>query len=156
MSTQRKTHQHAITLAAPADDVFRVLCPVEEKGWVDGWEYEMLYSASGVAEPGCIFKTKQQGNADTIWLFTRHDPRKRALELVNMTPDSHVAQIEMQTTAIGDNRTRLDVSYTLTRIGSAGQTVLEDFTAENFQTKIDWWAHSIPHYLSTGQLLKRP
>jgi hypothetical protein len=36
-------------VAAPPDRVFPLLCPVRERDWLEGWEADMVYSASGVA-----------------------------------------------------------------------------------------------------------
>jgi hypothetical protein len=63
-------HKRAATtftghLSFPPDLVFPLLCPVREYEWLDGWECEMIYSTSGIAEDSCIFKTAHAGRM--IW-----------------------------------------------------------------------------------------
>lgn len=44
----------------PCEDVFRLACPVKEDDWLPGWreKREIVYSESGIAELGCVFRTK--------------------------------------------------------------------------------------------------
>lgn len=52
------------TIDAPPETVFPLLCPVREAEWLDGWEYEMIYSMSGLIEKGAAFSTANPGAAD--------------------------------------------------------------------------------------------
>ncbi len=40
---------------APSEHIFPLACPVEELRWIPDWEYELVYSQSGVNETDCIF-----------------------------------------------------------------------------------------------------
>ena len=40
---------------AEPEKVFPLLCPVREKDWLDGWNYKMIYSKSGLIEKNCVF-----------------------------------------------------------------------------------------------------
>jgi hypothetical protein len=44
----------------PCDDVFKLPCPVREDEWLPGWRdiRELVYTESGFAELGCVFRTK--------------------------------------------------------------------------------------------------
>jgi hypothetical protein len=44
-------------LNAPPEEVFPLLCPVREHEWLEGWQCEMIHTASGIAEKDCIFST---------------------------------------------------------------------------------------------------
>lgn len=51
--------------------IFPLLCPVLEYDWVPGWECELVYTESGVAESGAVFRTERErdGGLDT-WVVS--------------------------------------------------------------------------------------
>ena len=65
---QRITRTYRQTINAPPEKVFPLLCPVREAEWLDGWCYNMTYSASGLVEKGAVFSTPAEGEADTVWI----------------------------------------------------------------------------------------
>ena len=52
--SQRVMRSYVQRIEAAPDKIFPLLDPVREKEWLDGWEYEMIYSNSGLGENGCI------------------------------------------------------------------------------------------------------
>ena len=79
MNEIRQESAFEIDICAPADKVFPLLCPVEEERWVFGWNYRMLYSASGRNELYCLFTetvtvshfTGISGVEPAVWMTTR-------------------------------------------------------------------------------------
>ena len=55
---RRGAHEYIQTNYAAPEKVFPLLCPVREADWIPGWQYELVYSESGVAELGCVFTTR--------------------------------------------------------------------------------------------------
>jgi len=49
---KRNTYSYRQIIHARPDVVFPLLCPVREAEWLDGWDYKMIYSESGVVEEG--------------------------------------------------------------------------------------------------------
>ena len=74
-----RTARRTLHAAAPPGDVFPLLCPVREREWVDGWEADVLHSASGLAEPGCVFVAYPGSDHAATFVVTRHEP-PRAIE----------------------------------------------------------------------------
>ena len=76
-------------IEAPPAAVFPLLCPVREGEWLDGWAEgcELVHSRSGVAEPGCVFRTSHPGHPVTTWVITTHDPQAGVVEFARVTPD---------------------------------------------------------------------
>src|SRR2546427_3042591 len=75
----RQTYRQRLR-AAPAT-VFRLLCPVRETEWANGWLPDLVISASGLAEPDCVFITPADP-ANSIWYITRHEPEELFVELL--------------------------------------------------------------------------
>ncbi len=81
----RVTRTYAQRLVAAPSAVFPLLCPVREADWIDGWDPDVVWSESGVAEPDCIFLTGV-GADDAIWYVTRHEPGDGFVEMIKITP----------------------------------------------------------------------
>ena len=63
---KRITRTYRQRINARPETVFPLLCPVKEVQWLDGWEYDMVFSRSSFVEEGCVFMTPGDGEADTI------------------------------------------------------------------------------------------
>lgn len=151
-NTRRVTRCYSQHVAAEPERVFPLLCPVRERDWVDGWDADIVYSATGVAELGCVFTTPREGEADTIWTVSRYEP-PRAIELVMVTPGSRVGllRIGLEPEPGG---TACTVEYTFTSLGPAGNAFVDAYTEDAYVAKMKGWERAINHYLATGLLLR--
>ncbi len=156
IGAKRTTRAYRQTIEAPADVVFPLLCPVREADWLDGWEYEMLYSASGVVEEGAVFATRAAGEEDTVWVVTRHDPAAGIVEFTRFTPRSRVCVLKIAVSPDGFARSHVEVSYTYTAIAPPGEAFLDAWTREVFLEAVVFWEKSMNHFLKTGTRLPRP
>lgn len=143
-----------VNLATP-DKVFPLLCPVLEKEWIDGWEYEMIYSVSGVAEKGCVFQTPSPGNVKTTWYTTRHEPEQFIVEFVRITPEEMTVRIYIRLTDNNNGTTTADITYEYTPLSETGNDWIEKESETVFNANMAYWEKAINHYLQTGtKLLK--
>lgn len=152
VSTEHRNCAQRI-IAAP-DKVFPLLEPVREAEWLDGWEYEMIYSASGFGEEGCVFKTAHHHEAETIWVVTKRDETNHRVEFVMTTPDSRVGQLQIQLEDNRDGTTSAHISYTFTALSEEGNRFVDDYTEEAFNHRMLHWERSMNHFLETGNVLK--
>ncbi len=151
---KRVTRTYAQKILASPERVFPLLCPVREKEWLEGWSAEMVYSLSGFAEDGCIFKTRRhiEAEAEDIWVITRHEPL--SVEFAIVTPGFLVGQLRIRLEAISDLATTSHIVYTFTSLGEKGNVFIDGFTEEEFNRRMQWWEKSMNHFLQTGELLK--
>lgn len=154
-TAKRVTRTYTQHLLAAPSVVFPLLCPVREAEWLDGWDYELVYSASGYAEEGCVFTSKQAGEPDTIWLITEHDKENYRVEFARVTPGSRVAKVTIGLRANPDETTSADISYTVTALNVTGNQFVEGYTEQSFSEGMRWWERSMNHFLRTGEKLKR-
>ncbi len=153
-NAHRVTRHYVQHLEATAADVFPLICPVREAEWLDGFEYNMVYSASGVAETGCVFTTKLPGEPNTVWTITTHDPNKREVAFLRVTPDCLVTMLTVKLNDDGRAECTADITYTFTSLGPAGDSAIEGrHSAEGFLDMVQLWERSLNHYLRTGQTL---
>jgi len=150
------TRSYVQTINAAPVKVFDLLCPVKEAEWLDGWDYSLLHSESGLAEEGCVFLSRQEGEKDTIWMITRRDVTKREIEFVRATPESRIAQLTITVDEKTTYVSKVRITYTITALCEEGNTFLEAFTQDNFEGAMKFWEASMNYYLETGEKLSRP
>ena len=62
----QKTFEFTRENTGSIDEVFPLLCPVRERDWLDGWEFRMIHSSSGLIEKDCVFATPHHGKLETV------------------------------------------------------------------------------------------
>lgn len=150
---RRASQTYVQRLTAPPDQVFPLLCPVREVEWVRGWEPRLVITASGVAEPGCVFLTGPEAGG-SIWVVTGYEPPAR-IEFVKVTPGETVCRIRILLEPDGEDgmETSAEVTYEYTAIGPAGEAVVAAFTEEHYLSFMEEWEESLNHFLRTGRKL---
>lgn len=138
-------------LIAVPDVVFPLLCPVREADWIDGWDPLLVVTASGVAEPECVFVTAGEP-ADAVWCIVRHVPAEHRVEMIKVTPGVTVGRLWIHVRAVA-NASEAVVTCQHTSLGPAGDAYIAGFTDEHFQAWMRRWEHQLNHYLGTGQRL---
>jgi hypothetical protein len=154
-TARRTTRTYRQSINAIPEKVFPLLCPVREGEWLDGWQYAMIYSASGLMEEGAVFSTPRDGEADTVWIVTKHDPGKREIEFARFTPASRTCVLRIAVTAKGETSSFVDISYTYTATTPAGNAFIESLTREAFVEAVGFWEKSMNYFLETGKKLIR-
>ena len=139
--------------AAP-ERVFPLICPVREAEWLENWNYKMIYSETGLAEPGAVFSTSSEGEQDTIWIITKHDAVKREVEFTRVTPGSRTCVLQVWIRQKDEHSSFVDLTYTFTATSDAGNTFVDIYTEETFLRNVRRWEDSVNHFLATGKILK--
>ncbi len=152
--SQRITREYRQTINATPETVFPLLCPVRETEWLDGWDYRMVYSESGLIEEGAVFSTEHAGEADTIWIVTRHNCKTREVEFTRFTHQSRICVLKIAVTAKNEKSSFVDISYSYTGITPAGNEFVDGFTEEAFAKAMFFWEKSMNYFLETGNKLK--
>lgn len=138
-------------LHAPPSQVLPLLCPVREADWIEGWDPRVVYSESGVAEPGCVFVTPQ-GEVDAVWLVTRLEREPGRVEMVKVTPGLTVCTLRIAL-APHEGGTAATVSYAHTSLGPDGDAFVAGFTEPAYHRFMREWEARLNHYLLTGTRL---
>ena len=125
---------------------------MRETEWANGWLPNLVISASGLAEPDCVFITPADP-ANSIWYITRHEPEELFVELLKITPGVTACRVSIQLSRQGAE-CFADVTYTHTSLGPAGDEFVAKFTAEYFREFMQVWEKELNHFLTTGRPLK--
>lgn len=138
----------------PAEDVFPLLCPVREIDWLDGWDYHMIHSNSGLIEEGCVFTTTHLDKEKTVWTVTKHNKQVFKVSFVRVTPNKNVVMIDISVEPVSDQQSKTHITYPYIHINSA-DNINSIGLEKDFITNMKWWEESINYYLENGVMLKR-
>jgi uncharacterized protein YndB with AHSA1/START domain len=97
----RTVTEYAGEIGAPPEAVFPLLCPVREYEWLEGWNCEMVYTKTGVAEENCVFKTPL---GPSTWNVDRYEPPKRIAFTVVSPDQVNRLTITLEPTATGGTK----------------------------------------------------
>ena len=149
---KRITRTYRQTINGTPDKVFPLLCPVREAEWLDGWQYEMIYSESGFVEEGAVFSTPGLEEEDTVWVVTKYDQANRNLEFTRFTNNSRTCVLKISAIFRDSISSFVDISYTYTAVSPAGNDFIDSFTEEIFLEAVTFWEKSMNHFLDTSPL----
>jgi len=136
---------------APADLVFPLLCPVREKEWIDGWDYKMIFSKSGLIEKGCVFSTPHHGTEQTIWYVTEHDKENYKIEFVRVTPNEEVVKINIRLEDNGNGTTTSNITYQYTGLNEGKNAWIKEKSDQAFRENMIEWEKAINYYIEKGE-----
>jgi hypothetical protein len=115
----------------------------------------MIYSQSGLVEAGAVFSTAQEGEADTFWIVTKHDPNLHIVEFVRFTPNAKTCVLNIKVRAKEERYSYVDITYIYTGIAPAGNMFIDQFTEDQFLEAVVFWEKSMNYFLDTGEMLKK-
>ena len=145
----RKNFEFSYEVSAEPEAVFPLLCPVREYEWLDGWECEMVYSQSGVAETDCVFKTRFREVPET-WHVNVYEPPRR-IEYLIEAPDTLITRLTIELARSGEGRTQMHWRRVYTSLSPAGQAQADSWTSDREREL----GLRLEHFLSTGKMLKK-
>ena len=151
----QKTFCCTQTYFGSREAIFPLLCPVREADWIDGWEYEIIHSNSGLAELNCVFTTPNQDDSKTIWQITRYDTVNYNIEFVRVTPKESIVKININLDPIQKNVTKAIISYKYTGLNEVQNNFIRNELPRTFKSNMLYWESAINHYLNTGEKLKK-
>lgn len=156
LQTKRIICTHKEEIKAPLELIFPLLCPVEELKWIDNWEYQLIYSDSGINENNCIFRENISGlilfdsPISITWITTLYDPDSR-IQFVLMCGEMAVIKfdIEIQEQNNGISSIQFQFSYTPLQ-----EDTIDETTEGKLMSILAFLSTSLKHYCETGKLLK--
>jgi hypothetical protein len=132
---------------------------VREGEWLDGWaeHYEVIRSESGLAEPGCVFRTTGRADPETIWTITEHDHDRGVVEFVRVTAGLVATTLRLTVHDNGDGSSAVAIRYAITPTSPDGEAFAAGrYGEDDFRAAMVWWERSMNHFLQTGQMLREP
>jgi hypothetical protein len=144
-------------IAGAPGSVFPLLCPVREGEWLEGWSAacQLIWSHSGVAEEGCVFRTTGLRGHDATWVITAHDPHQRIVEFAQFVEGLAVVTLHIDVAEGAAGTSLVAIRYVATPINAAGVAyVAEAYAPDAFDRMMRWWERSMNHFLATGSMFE--
>lgn len=139
---------------AKAEAVFPLLCPVREYDWLPGWDCELLYSKSGVAEAECVFRTVRAGSGTMLWVVSRYEaPRYIEFTCFNAGTE-HVMRLSIELSPSAGGGTRLHWRRRWLSTGPMGDKVVDGFNDKAHREIMQGLEKVMTHFLKTGRMYK--
>ncbi len=126
------TKEYCQTIYASPGEAFPLLCPVREAEWLDGWCYTMIHSQSGLVEEGAVFSTPCDGEADTVWVVTKHDRLNLRVEFARFTHQSRICVLKIGIRQRDESSSYVDIVYAYTGISPTGNQFIYELTDDVF------------------------
>lgn len=144
----RVSRTYTQRLVGSPQEVFPLLCPVREKEWIEGWDPLLVVSASGVAEPDCVFTTQATSvaSAQAVWYITRHEPEAGFVEMLKITPNVTACRLSIRLRAAEEGAEAV-VTYCHTSLGPEGDAFVASFTEDHYRKFMQDWESRLNHYL---------
>lgn len=147
----RVVREYRTILKAGPGRIFPLLCPVREYDWIPLWRCELLYSQSGVAELGCVFRTDfadQYG--PEIWMVSHYQPsRKIAFARTGAMRTTRYEIVLREE----HNGTSIVWHQEITGLTPRGNELVAGVTDERFLELMVPLNNMLAHYLETGEAL---
>jgi hypothetical protein len=148
---RRSFRFEALILADP-DRIFPLLCPIREEEWIEGWSATVLFSASGVAEPGAVFRTRIE--TGELWVTTVHDRAAHRAEYVVVGGAHLVLLFQVSLEREPGEASRLIIVRTYTGLDAVGRGLVGELTDERVRADDERIARQLAHFLATGAMLR--
>jgi len=151
---QRKLERsYQQTLQGKKEEIFPLLCPVREKEWLRGWDYNLIYSNSGLAEKGCVFETNNDFGSFQ-WIMTKYDSTDYEIQFVKFIQNKMIVVIDIELLDGEGDIVYCNIEYSFTAIDdSIIDKMHEGHTIEKFNRHMKFWEDSMNYFLKTGKML---
>lgn len=146
-------------IKASAKDIFPLACPVEELRWIPGWDYQLIYSQTGINESNCIFTEQLSGPhffskpLVTTWTTMEHDPK--ACRVFFHIQLGQMASILFRFTfrEVGRNVSSCTWQMVFTALDKKTSTMDKDEIKGKLELMMLFLAECLTHYCENGEML---
>ena len=158
---ENKRVEAAVTreIKASPGTIFPLACPVEELRWIPQWDYQLIYSTSGVNETNCIFNEDKSGPhffdkpLATTWVTTLHDPDNyRVLFQLNLAGKA-VIRLNVRFREVGRKVSSCTWHMVFTALDEDAGAMPEDTIRVKLELAMTFLADALKHYCETGEMV---
>ena len=150
---KRKRIEFSGTWETTVEELFPLLCPVREADWIPGWDSELIYTDSGLAEDNCVFKTdKSNAVGDGLWMFIGYE-LNRYIEFVRIQED---VILRARITVKDNNDGTVSATWNVLHTGLTEKGNMEiDKLSEENPPQAGPLVKMIDNYLKKGKTISR-
>ena len=136
---------HAIVIPLALEAAFPLFTPLGEKLWFAEWQPEFIHPADGSTRTGMVFRTRH-GAEETLWSCIEYAPEAYRIRYARVSPETRFVTIAITCRAETSSTTRVEVTYAMTALSEAGESLLAATTPEVFCASINHWQMLLTRY----------
>ncbi len=148
-AAQQVSRSGSFELPCHPDTAFPFFSPEGEREWVKGWNPTPVFPDTIEFRRDTIFRERPPDD-EAVWTIVDVDYETHRAEYVRVAP-SHAARIvvrieaqtEAQTEALGSERSKVTVTYTITAFGKSPANLIAAFSEETYAAKMRAWQEQI-------------
>ncbi len=145
--SKRELRTFSIVLNANPEQIFPLLCSTREADWLPGSNHRLVYSKSGYAEDGYIFRSEFFDLGMETWVRYEHILNE-SLAYVRCSGNMSVV-FSINLEPVDTARTSMTVTMIFTTLTEKGNTMLEAIPIDiPFK---DVMAKSLQYYIDNGE-----
>ena len=160
-ATEHKRVEASVSreIMASPRKIFPLACPVEELRWIPGWDYQLIYSKSGVNETNCIFNEDKSGlhffetPMTTTWITTTHDPVRYLVIFQIYLGGKAVIRLEIRFRAMGVNVSSVSWHMVFTALDDEANAMPVETIQARMELMMAFLADLLKHYCETGEIM---
>ncbi len=142
---KKASFSEEMIIGTSVDEVFPLLCPEREHDWIPGWNADILWSVSGLAEEGAVFRAGGQ-----TWIIDTYEVNKK-IGFVYFNPDMVTRlTINIET---GSDHTKMLWTHSRTGLTEKGNAGVESMTQEAYSGSVKGMEAMMTYYLMTGNMI---
>ncbi len=153
-------HEEVVT--GDLDTCFELACPVAELKWIEDWCFDLVYSDSGVNEPGCVFMEPFTGlavlrapRAHNHWYTTHYRRQTGRFEAVWVTEALTMARWQVRMTELEPGQVRINWQLSYGDLGDAGAALMAEPGMERrMADALRFISASLKHFVERGTLYR--
>lgn len=145
---QQVSRSGSFDLPCAADTAFPFFSPEGEREWVKGWNPTPVFPDSIEFRRDTVFREGPPDD-EAVWTIVDGNWKTHRAEYVRVAPRSHAARIVVQIEALGAERCKVVVAYTITAFGEHPTTLIGSFSEEAYAVKMRAWQDQISTCLKT-------
>lgn len=136
---------HTIVIPLTLEAASPLFTPMGEKLWFAEWQPEFIHPADGTTQTGMVFRT-HHGAEETLWSCIDYAPEAHRIRYARVSPETRFVTISITCEAETASSTRVNVTYAMTALSEAGESLLAATTPEAFRGNIDHWQALLSRY----------
>jgi hypothetical protein len=139
--------------------LFPLACPVEELRWIPGWDYELVYSKSGVNETNCIFNENKSGphffekQLTTTWVTVLHDPDNYRILFQLYLSGKALIQLKVEFREVGKEVSSCTWHMVFTALDEEANSMSDETIRGKTELVMGFLSDALKHYCETGEMI---
>lgn len=142
----KRIFSHKQKISAPPEIIFPLFCPVRNYEWIPDWESELIYSKSGFAEPGCIFKTFDPYEGEDLWVTYKYQPYSSLFFMrINQF---RTMKYKIYFSSTSKTESELIWRQEIVSVNSKGSEFVADLEKQDFMDMVDMLEKLLNNYIN--------